>query len=264
MTTLAAVAALALTAGCDGSSGQSGPDSEDVASSLRHNVMISVRKARDTMIAVESGTFVVTGDPKRAALAKGTMAFGEDQLAAAFTVPGKPDAKGKDTRLDARLLGAVLYTEIPERERASQEGRSWAQSDLSSGEVPTTNASAVGAYLGIVDPLHQLQVLLTTSDVSVTGPDEISNATTVRYSATLPLASYLSRVNPNLRPVTERHLASNGNSEVRINVWVDTKYQTRRCRLVTGDFDITVNYREFGKSVIVKAPPAADTVGATG
>jgi hypothetical protein len=185
------------------------------------------------------------------------MAFG-DQLAA-FTVPGKPSGNGKDTRLDARLLGTVLYTEIPERERANHEGRSWIRSDLTRAGIPGTSEDAAG-QLGVIDPLHQLQVLLSAGDVTVTGPEQIAETTTVRYSATVPLADYLSRMEPELRAGMERHLVAQGAAEVRIAVWVDTGYQTRRCRLSAGKLDITVNYREFGKSVIVKAPPPGETV----
>jgi hypothetical protein len=259
---LVAVASLALTAGCGPDITASGPDStsaqrDQIIGSLRHNVTISVRKTQDTMTAIESASFVVTSDPKHPPLAKGTLAFGE-QLAAAFTVPGPIAADGKETRLDARALGTALYTEIPKRERARHEGRSWIRSEVSraSGE------DAPARYLGVVDPLHHLRVLLGATNVAVTGPEEVAETTTVRYSATVPLEAYLSRMEPSLRTGTERYLVGHEGSEVRVEVWVDTRYQTRRCRLSAGDVDLTVNYREFGKSVIVKAPPPGDTVEA--
>ncbi len=54
-------------------------------------------------------------------------------------------------------------------------------------------------------------------------------------------------------------LKKSGVKDIKIDVWVDEKYQPRKARTVMGKSDMTVSYKDYGKPVSVDEPAAAET-----
>lgn len=181
---------------------------------------------------------------------EGTLLYGDDPKAEFKT-------KVEGETVTVRLIGAVIYIEVPAAQRAEMEGKRWMKMDLSAAGEGV--GSAFTKQLDDIDPVRQVKALLAAESVTVVGEETVDGVKTVHYTVTNPLGTYLGQLDADARAAAEKELTKQGIKEVKTDVWVDEKYQPRRVHVVMGTAsDITVNYTDYGKAATVEAPPAAE------
>nr|MDT0660946.1 hypothetical protein [Micromonospora sp. DSM 115978] len=249
----AAVATLAVTAcgSATGSSEVASPPS--VLELLASDLKGSLQKTIDTTDRAESVTLTMRGTMAGESVSMQGVVDLRDPVKAEMTTT---DADGTATTI--RMIGAVIYVEIPESERATADGKRWMKLDLSA-----TAAQAGVDYtdqLDEVDPVRQVKTLLAMDGTTVVGEETVNGVRTVHYTNTSPLATYLGQLDAEARAAAEKGLAEQDITEVTIDLWVDEQYQPRRATVLMGTVsDLTIDYTDYGKPVTVEAPAAAET-----
>jgi hypothetical protein len=162
--------------------------------------------------------------------------------------------------ITARLLGSVMYMQVPAAQRSALGGKSWLKMDLAAiSKGSGVNADQLTRQLKDADPSQQMKRLLDTGKLTAVGEETIDGAKTVHYSGVIPLDAYLKQYDSGLKSKAEQEMRRQGVTEVKTDFWIDEQYQPRRCHIVAGPTDMTVNYTDYGKPVNVVAPPASET-----
>ncbi|HEV7898196.1 MAG TPA: hypothetical protein VGP31_10170 [Planosporangium sp.] len=249
---LVSLGAFAL-AGCGPATGSSqGERKSDTLTLLRSDAKGSVQKSADTTSKATSVTIVMNGTSDGKPIkGHGAVALGGPLKA---EIVMEEAATGQTT---VRMLGTAIYVQIPTKDRASMDGKSWMKMDLAGKDKA---AGEIARQLDNMDPSKQVKTLIASGSVTVVGEDTVGGVKTVHYAATAPIAAYLGQLDPTMRPQVEKVLTDKGIKEAKVDLWVDEQYTLRRSRSVLGTAtDITVDYIDYNKPVTVTAPPAADT-----
>ena len=247
---VSALTALAVTA-CGSKPGA--PEQPSVLELLASDLKGSLQKTIDATDKSDSVAVTMQGTAGGENISvQGVMDLG-DPVKAEMTTAG-PDG----TQVTVRMIGTVVYVEIPAEERASTGGKRWMKLDL----------AAAGEQAGMdftkqfedVDPTKQVKTLLATEGVTVVGEETVNGVRTVHYTVTTPVATHLEQIDAELRSGVEQQLAKQGVKEIKIDLWVDEQYRPRRAGMDMGAMgDMTVDYTDYGKPVNIETPPPAET-----
>jgi hypothetical protein len=252
--TLVVLGTLATSAGCTAKPGASSATPVKPASVLElmaKDVSGSVRKTADNTDKITSVTVTMTGTAAGKSIqGHGSIGF-DGQLRAEITMTTALAGQGT-----ARMLGPVIYVQLPAGQRAELNGKSWLKMDLSQSK----DGADMAKQFNDMDPGKQVRTLLDSGSIAAVGQEVVGGVPTVHYAGTVPVAKYLGQMDSASRAQVEKQLSDKGISEVKLDLWVDEKYLPRRAHSVTGDTDVTVEYSDFNKPVSVVAPPASDTV----
>ncbi|MEU2611888.1 LppX_LprAFG lipoprotein [Micromonospora sp. NPDC007271] len=250
---VSALTALALTA-CGAKAGSSdAPQQPSVLALLASDLKGSLQKTVETTNKTDSVTLTMEGTTAGQKVSMRGVVDLRDPVKAEMTT-ATPDG----TPTTVRMIGAAFYIEIPEKDRASLDGKRWMKLDL----------SAAGAEAGMdftkqfedIDPTKQVKTLLATEGVTVVGEETVNGVRTVHYTVTTAVTNYLGQLDAKLRAGVEKELTKQGVKEVKLDLWVDEQYQPRRVHMVMGTMsDLTVDYTDYGKPVNVETPPPAET-----
>ncbi|MET7667511.1 hypothetical protein [Micromonospora luteifusca] len=250
---VSALTALAASA-CGTPSGSSETSKQPgVLELLASDLKGSLQKTVDATTKTNSVTVAMTGTAAGQKISmQGVLDLGEPVKAEMTRV----DPDGDTTTI--RMIGAVVYVEMPATSRERMGGKRWMKMDL----------TALGEQTGMdftkqfkdADPTKQVKTLLATEGVTVVGQETVNGAPTVHYTVTTPLAAYLGQLDAKLRADVEMEMTKQGVKEVKIDVWVDEQYRPRRAATVMGNMgDVVVDYTDYGKAAAIEAPAAADT-----
>ncbi|MER5334348.1 LppX_LprAFG lipoprotein [Micromonospora sp. NPDC002717] len=249
---VSALTALAMTA-CGAKPGSDAPKQPSVLELLASDLKGSLQKTIDATDKSDSVTVTMQGTAGGEKVSvQGVVDLG-DPVKAEMTMAG-PDG----TPTTVRMIGSVVYVEIPAKDRASIGGKRWMKLDL------TAAAEQAGMdftkQFEDVDPTKQVKTLLALEGVTVVGEETVNGARTVHYTVTAPVATYLGQLDAELRKGVEQQYAKQGVKELTIDLWVDEQYRPRRAGLDMGKMgDMTVDYTDYGKAVNVETPAAAET-----
>jgi hypothetical protein len=246
--------ALAVSAGCTakpGASSATAAKSVSVLELMAKDVIGSVRKTADSTNKITSVTVAMTGTAAGKTIeGHGSVGFdGQPRAEITMTVA----VAGEST---FRMLGPVIYVQLPADQRAELSGKSWLKMDLSQSK----DGADLAKQFNDMDPAKQVRTLLDSGSIAAVGQEVVGGVPTVHYAGTVPVAKYLNQVDSASRPQVEKQLSDKGIGEVKLDLWVDEKYLPRRAHSVVADTDVTVEYSDFNKPVSVVAPPASDTV----
>ena len=250
---VSALTALAMSA-CGSESGSSDASKQpSVLELLATDLKGSLQKTIDATGKSDSVTVKMEGTAGGEKVSmQGVMYLG-DPVKAEMTTEG-PDG----TPTTVRMIGGVVYVEIPEKDRGSTGGKRWMKLDL----------AAAGAQAGMdfskqfedIDPTKQVKTLLATEGTTVVGEETVNGVRTVHYTVTAPVATYLGQVEAEMRADVEKEFAKQGVKEIKLDLWVDEQYQPRRVHMVMGKMgDLTIDYTDYGKPVNIETPPPAET-----
>ncbi|RLP82689.1 MULTISPECIES: hypothetical protein [unclassified Micromonospora] len=255
-TTVVAVSALTALAvsACGVQSGSSdAPKQPNVLELLASDLKGSLQKTIDTTDKTDSVTLTMTGTAGGEKISmQGVLDLG-DPVKAEMTTAGPGG-----TPTTVRMIGAVIYVEIPEKDRASTNGKRWMKMDL----------SAVSEQAGLnftkqfedADPTKQVKTLLASEGVSVVGEETVNGAPTVHYTVTTPVGTHLKQLDAEVRSGVEKQFAKEGVKDIKIDLWVDEQYRPRRAGMVMGTMgDMVIDYTDYDKAVTIETPPAAET-----
>ncbi|MFI6780695.1 hypothetical protein [Micromonospora sp. NPDC050276] len=254
----AVVAVSAFTAfvvsACGVTSGSSeAPKQPSVLELLASDLKGSLQKTVDTTDKTDSVTLTMTGTMGGEKISmQGALTLGGDPLKAEMTMT---NAKGTTT---VRMIGAVIYAEIPAEGRKATGGKRWMKMDMTGlGEMTGTNFAK---QFEDMDPIKQVKTLLAIEGTTVVGQETVNGVPTVHYTVTTPVATYLAQVDAMHRNATEQALTAQGVKELKIDLWVDEQYRPRRAGMVMGKMgDMAIDYTDYGKAVTVETPLAAET-----
>ncbi|RZT83045.1 hypothetical protein EV382_6365 [Micromonospora violae] len=250
---VSALSAFAISA-CGVTPGASeAPKQPTVLQLLASDLKGSLLKAVDATDKTDSVTVTMTGTMAGEKISmKGVLDLG-DPFKADMTMT---DAKGSTTSV--RMIGAVVFTEIPEEGRTRTGGKRWMKMDLSGlGELTGTDFTK---QFENADPVKQVKMLLAIEGTTVLGQETVDGVPTVHYTVTTPVATYLDQIDAARRDVTEQALATQGVKELTIDLWVDEQYRPRRAGLVMGAMgDMVIDYTDYDKAVTIESPPPAET-----
>ncbi|WP_433267558.1 hypothetical protein ACQPWR_06620 [Micromonospora vinacea] len=254
----ALVAVSALTAfavsACGVTSGASDePKQPSVLELLASDLKGSLLKTAEATDKTDSVTVTMTGTMGGEKISmQGFLDLG-DPLKAEMRMT---DAKGDTTTV--RMIGAVIFAEIPAEDRTGTGGKRWMKMDLTGlSEMAGTGFSK---QFEDVDPVKQVKTLLAIEGTTVVGQETVNGVPTVHYTVTTPVATYLKQIDAMRRDATEKALATQGVKELKIDLWVDEQYRPRRAGLVMGAMgDMVVDYTDYDKAVTVETPPPAET-----
>ncbi|MEU7917211.1 hypothetical protein ACGFIP_15550 [Micromonospora zamorensis] len=250
--TALAVSACGTTSG--GSDGSDAPKQPSVLELLASDLKGSLQKTAEATNKSDSVTVSMTGTAGGEKVEmRGVIDLG-DPVKAEMTVK---DPKGAPTVV--RMVGAVVYVEIPAADRAEMNGKRWMKMDLSAaGEQAGMN---FGKQFEDIDPTKQVKTLLATEGTKVVGQETVNGAATVHYTVNTPLATHLEQVDAKLRAGVEQQMTKMGVKEITTDLWVDEQYRPRRAALKMGPLgDLMMDYTDYGKPVTVETPPTADTL----
>ncbi|MFY1672252.1 hypothetical protein ACN27G_20170 [Plantactinospora sp. WMMB334] len=251
--TISALTALALTACGSGTDAPGESKQPSVLEQLASDLKGSLQKVVDKTGTTDSVTMTMEGTAAGEKIKMQGSLDLRDPVKAEMTMEG-PD--GAPTTI--RMIGAVIYVEVPEADRADLDGKRWFKMDL----------SAAGAQAGMdyakqledVDPTKQVKTLLATEGTTVVGEETLNGVPTVHYTVTAPVATYLGQLESDARKTVEQELTKNGVKEVKIDLWVDEQYLPRRAHMVMGTMsDMTIDYTDYGKPVNIETPAASET-----
>ncbi|WP_433316643.1 hypothetical protein ACQP0U_06435 [Micromonospora sp. CA-269861] len=157
-----------------------------------------------------------------------------------------------------RMIGAVIYAEIPAEGRKGTGGKRWMKMDMTGlSEMAGTDFSK---QFDDMDPIKQVKTLLAIEGTTVVGQETVNGVPTVHYTVTTPVATYLAQIDAMHRDATEQTLATQGVKELKIDLWVDEQYRPRRAGMVMGKMgDMVIDYTDYGKAVTIETPPPAET-----
>jgi hypothetical protein len=242
-------------AGCGPDSSKAGGNAEkaDTLALMRSDAKGSVQKAADNTSKVTSFAFAMTGTAEgKPFKGRGSVALGGSPKAEMVM----EDASTGQTTV--RMLGTTIYVQVPAKDRASMDGKSWMKMDLAAGNSQA--AGAITRQLENMDPSKQVKTLVAGGSVTAVGEETVNGVKTVHYTANVPVSTYLGQLDPAMRPQVEKALTAKGVTETKVDLWVDEQYTMRRSRVVQGTGnDMTFDYTDYNKPVTVQAPPAAET-----
>ncbi|SCF30916.1 hypothetical protein GA0070612_6243 [Micromonospora chokoriensis] len=250
--TVFAVSACGTTSG--GSGGSDAAKQPSVLELLASDLKGSLQKTADATTKSDSVTVSMTGTAGGEKVEmKGVIDLG-DPVKAEMTTK---DPKGASTVV--RMIGGVVYVEIPAEDRADMNGKRWMKMDLS--EAGKQAGMNVGKQFEDIDPTKQVKTLLATEGTKVVGQETVNGAATVHYTVTVPVATHLEQIDAKLRAGVEQQMTKMGVKEIITDLWVDEQYQPRRAAMKMGPLgDLVMDYTDYGKAVTVEEPPAAETL----
>jgi hypothetical protein len=258
---LIAVGALAL-AGCQQSTDQADKPKADVLKLLRSDTKGSLRTTAEKTLKAK--TFSFTMDMKaegRTMKASGKLALGSP-VAAEMTMQ-LPGSKADKTEMTMRMVDKVVYLQIPEHIRKEAGGKAWLEIDATdAAKARGIDLEQLFKQLNGADPSHQVKSLQDLAPVKVVGEEEIDGVKAVHYTSTIPIDAYLKEAKEAkglVPPQALEQVKKSGVKEMKLDIWINEKYQVGRVHTVMGSIEGVINYRDWGKPINVTAPPAAET-----
>ncbi|WP_030487400.1 hypothetical protein [Micromonospora chokoriensis] len=250
--TALAVSACGTTSG--GSGGSDAPKQPSVLELLASDLKGSLQKTAEATDKSDSVTVTMTGTAGGEKVSmQGVLDLGDPVKAEMTTT----DAKGAATVV--RMVGAVVYVEIPAEDRAEMDGKRWMKMDL--GAAGKQAGMDFGKQFEDIDPTKQVKTLLATEGTKVIGQETVNGAATVHYTVTTPMATYLAQLDAKLRAGVEQQMTKMGVKEITTDLWVDEQYRPRRAALKMGPLgDLVMDYTDYGKAVAIETPPTAETL----
>lgn len=214
----------------------------------------SLQKTVDATTRTDSVTLTMTGTMGGDNISmQGVLDLG-DPVKAEMTTTNP-----KGTTITVRMIGGMIFTEIPAETRARVGGKRWMKLDMTAlgGEKAGTDFAK---QFDDMDPIKQVKTLLAIEGTTVVGQETVNGAATVHYTVTTPVATYLTQIDSKRRADTEEALAAQGVKELKIDLWVDEQYRPRRAGMHMGKMgDMMIDCTDYGKAVAIETPPPAET-----
>jgi len=203
----------------------------------------------------------------------GHGAFEHDQGSLDFDFGGLPglNAGGSATRIVYLTEdgGAVIYMHTPLLDGRLPGGKSWIRFDLQkAGKALGVNVQQLmaGASQNPSDALHLLE---SNGSFDAVGHETIDGADTTHYHGTVDLAA-AAKASGAPDDLVQRLLDSGAPAQFPVDVWIDGSGYVRQVKenLPQGSsgspaVQMTVGLSDYGTSVDVSAPPAAEVYDAT-
>lgn len=246
-----AVSACGVTSGASDEPKQ--PKQPSVLELLASDLKGSLLKTAETTDKTDSVTVTMTGTMGGEKISmQGVLDLG-DPLKAEMKMT---DAKGDTTTV--RMIGAVIFAEIPAENRTGTGGKRWMKMDLTG--LSKMAGTDFTKQFEDADPVKQVKTLLAIDGTTVVGQETVNGVPTVHYTVTTPVATYLKQIDARRRDATEQTLATQGVKELKVDLWVDEQYRPRRAGLVMGTMgDMVIDYTDYDKAVAIETPPPAET-----
>ena len=185
---------------------------------------------------------------------RGSLRFGKTDYAAEMSM-----ALPSLGKVRVVVQPKVLYMRLPAA-ASLPAGRPWIKIQASSNDPLS---KALGPVMDKLqqsfDPGRNLRALTVIPKLTAAGTEALDGVQTRKYTATVDLSDAAAKATG---PLAEqfRTLVAGGMTTMDYTLWVDGKNLPRKFQTVTatahGKVTATVTYRDWGKPVTIKVPPA--------
>jgi hypothetical protein len=165
-------------------------------------------------------------------------------------------------------LPSALYLRLPASAQLPS-GKAWLKIKADgSGNDPISKAlaPALAQMQESFDPQSNLVLLKAMPAMKAAGRESIEGARTTKYKATLDLAKAAAVVGKGALAKQFRTLTAAGIKTMDYTIWVDGQGLPRQFKTIVltaqGKVTQTFNYRDWGRPLTIKAPPARQVAGA--
>jgi hypothetical protein len=230
------------------STSSSAADSGQGGSALFASMTAAMAKAK----TVSVGFTTVTAAQQTTG--RGSLRFGKTDYAAEMSM-----ALPSLGKVRVVVQPKVLYMRLPAA-AGLPAGRPWIKIQASSNDPLS---KALGPVMDKLqqsfDPGRNLRALTVIPKLTAAGTEALDGVQTRKYTATVDLSEAAAKATG---PLAEqfRTLVAGGMTKMDYTLWVDGKNLPRRFQTVTatanGKVTATVTYRDWGKPVTIKVPPA--------
>lgn len=181
----------------------------------------------------------------------------------AVTVPHTGD-------IEMRIVDGKIYVRLPTSAQSATGGKAWGVVALADGNGA---GSLLRSQFSSMNPMSKLsgEMAAIRKSVKDLGPATVNGVAVTHYQASVPLGSMLNSL-LGKEPQIAKVLAGAHMSNAVLDLYVDSSHLVRRESIalkmsvsmpVLGsmamDMNVTANFSNYGESVHVSAPPAADT-----
>jgi LppX_LprAFG lipoprotein len=256
-----AVIALGMVSSGCGSDG--GPDT----SALRElNAQEVLARTGEASAAQTSGSFTIeaSGTGTVALALKGEGRYTTDPTYATELSFSEMSFAGQSVPggMEMRAIDKEVFLRMPSLTELA--GFDWLRTDLDTlGQAANVDFEQLLEQRRLTDPRAQLQILLSSGDVTKVGEEKIDGVNTVHYQGTVTPSEITPRqgFDAEIQEELKNWYAELGVSEISYDIWVDGDFQARRLVMTmptdSGDLSLTMNLSDFGKPVTVEAPENA-------
>jgi hypothetical protein len=247
-------AALLVIAGCSsgphnptGNGSSAGPDGTGGGLPARQAVYLGVQQSKRDTSALGTVDVQVTGTSDSSSTGTMEMVFKPSTLISSDV---RIASASKTIVMDEITAGSTLYLKLPSLAVAT--GKPWA-----AVPSPAGSASASQAGMSNPNPLQDMQLLLTSSDLHAVGTQVVDGVSTSVYEGTYPASAALN----GLKPSVLKSIGATLHGSIDETVWLDGQHQLRRV-VTTEDVSgltitITMNITGINVPVHIVLPPAS-------
>jgi hypothetical protein len=225
-------------------------------------------------------------DPKTALLASAAVMDKAGSAKVAMTTTGSAAGSGsgvmswkapqglqmetdqKGQKVQVVLVDGVFYTSIPAAQAATLGGKKWMKIDPKATAAAGDQGATWTNLQQMLNPGVMLAADAQAGQVTKVGDEQVDGTPAAHYQTTVPveaLVNVMTGLSDTMKKQITDQMKQQGTSVVS-DLWINAKGQVVQAKSKntgaatgkTDDGDVTVKYSDFGTSVSIQAPPAAD------
>ncbi|MET9405400.1 hypothetical protein ABZX90_06380 [Streptomyces sp. NPDC002935] len=255
-----AAAALAGTTGC------SAETTKKTAEVVSHAdaIMAALGRATDRTEDLGSAEVKMTTEVNGGApiTAEGTYSWGDGFAydVEMDTKAAKMETLTDDPSIRTLLVDGAYYYDTDPQPSGPLKGKEWMKID-GSAVFGEKGAQAMSGSSNSGSPAATMRGLKYANDVEDLGKETVDGKSTTHYRAVID-KDHMGKAKDALASGDEDTLfnsVTGGADSITMDVWVDAKDLPVRLKEVFGTVTVTMDFKKFGATAAVKAPPAAQT-----
>ncbi|MFF3751238.1 DUF1396 domain-containing protein [Streptomyces sp. NPDC002018] len=257
------------TAACSSGTEGAKPAAEGKASGtpVEMSPVAAVKKAAANNEKFTSVTYTMKGSVPGEGVVEGDASMSLKPIAVQMKMRG--ELEGKQQEVELRLTSDGMYLNGGKEAAAEMDGKSWLKFPMEA--LGAGGESPLGALTGQVDknPAAESGTLTAAKDLKKVGEETVGGVRTTRYTGTLTLEQMGAALGKGAgaeekREKTLKTYRDMGIDRLTMDMWIDGEDRTKQFRTrgesKKGPLDMTITFVDFNKPVVVKAPPASETV----
>ncbi|RFS86137.1 LppX_LprAFG lipoprotein [Actinomadura spongiicola] len=112
-----------------------------------------------------------------------------------------------------------------------------------------------------MDPVQNTKMLTASKDAREVGKETIGGVETTHYTGTYQMEDAIAKLTPEQQQAVRKNYSELGMGTMSFDLWVDDEQLPRKLAMKSpqtaqGAMSISMTYRDYGKPVVVTAPPA--------
>ncbi|MCQ4044267.1 hypothetical protein ACFOSC_29760 [Streptantibioticus rubrisoli] len=275
---VAVIAALGTVSACGGGKSSTGAKQSGAPSAGQQPV---VGSAISALLKVKSSTDQAKSakvDEDSTMGAMGTMHFSgaldwSDGMQGdlLLTSSGSSSLAGAMGITEYRYAKDAMYSHFGDQMAQSMGGKHWMKYSYDQLDKQGPAGKAMHQQINNGNPNQTVEMLIASGDVKVVGKENVKGVDATHYSGTVDVAKLTTQTTPGLSQADQdqlkQQMSAAGITTDQIDIWVNGDNlmvkKTEQMHSAKGEIKQTVYYSDYGTTVTVTPPPAADTTDAS-